>query len=104
MSVQNLKAPDAFTRATFAGMPARCFFCGEDIADVAVVWSGDMGDDAARNFISLHPACATRLGGELIASISVPSFPENFDENNDTMTNAEISAEIQRAVERLSSF
>jgi NAD(P)H-dependent FMN reductase len=45
-----------------------------------------------------------RFGGELIASISVPSFPENFDENNGTMTNPEISAEIQQAVERLSSF
>ena len=66
MSVQNLKSTDAWTRAAFAGQPARCFYCREDIADVAVIWSGYMGEDADSNLISLHPDCATRLGVELI--------------------------------------
>ncbi len=66
MSVQNLKSTDEWTRATFAGMPARCFYCGEDIAEVAIVWNGHMDDDADSNLISLHPDCATRLGIELI--------------------------------------
>ena len=66
MSVQNLNSTDAWTRAPYAGMPARCFYCGEDIADVAVIWSGYMDDDADSNLISLHPDCATHLGNELI--------------------------------------
>jgi chromate reductase len=62
------------------------------------------GSRGGQSVLELATNQIPRFGGELIASISVPSFFENFDENNDTMTNTELSAQIQQAVERLSSF
>lgn len=62
------------------------------------------GGRGGQSVLELASGQIPRFGGELIASISVPSFFENFDENNNTVTNTEISAEIKQAVERLSSF
>jgi chromate reductase len=62
------------------------------------------GSRGGQSVLELASNQIPRFGGELIASISVPSFSENFDEDSGTMTNAEISVEIQQAVERLSSF
>ena len=62
------------------------------------------GSRGGQSVLELASNQIPRFGGELIASISVPSFSENFNEDSDTMSNAEISAEIRQAVERLSSF
>lgn len=66
MSVQNLKATDAWTRATFNGRPQHCFYCGERIPEIAVVWSGHSMHGEGTDLIVLHPRCATSLGIELI--------------------------------------
>ncbi len=67
MSVQNIKSPDEWTRTTFGGRPPPCFFCGTNVIDVVVVWSGQGQLEANDGLVILHPVCATILGGELIA-------------------------------------
>ena len=67
MSVQNIKSPDEWTRATFGGRPQICFFCGEDVNDVIVLWSGQSQAETNDGLVILHPNCAADLGGELIA-------------------------------------
>ena len=66
MSVQNLKATDAWTRTTFDGRLQHCFYCGERIPEIAVLWSGCGMEAEDNGLILLHPNCATSLGNELI--------------------------------------
>ncbi len=67
MSVQNIESPDEWTRTTFGGRPQPCFFCGSDVINVAVIWSGQSQIAADDGLVILHPHCATALGCELIA-------------------------------------
>lgn len=44
---------------------AKCFFCGEHLDGVAVLWKGSARTDADRALIALHPSCAKDLAIEL---------------------------------------
>ncbi len=66
MSVNSLSSRDEWTRATFGDRPQMCFFCTNQIYEVAVIWSGCSGTEALAPVIVLHPDCAALLGGELI--------------------------------------
>ncbi len=44
-----------------------CFFCREEVADVAVLWSGDSPDPERLGLMLLHPDCAIDLSVELIS-------------------------------------
>ena len=65
MGVQNLKATDPWTRETFGGRAAYCFFCGEVVGDVVVVWKGHSPDRESLALVTLHPNCAINLSVEL---------------------------------------
>ncbi len=56
------------------------------------------GGRGGKSVLELASNQIPRFGGEVIASISVPSFSENFDTAAGTMRNAEIAARIQQAV------
>lgn len=61
MSVENLKPGSDLHRLCAHGLEwVDCFFCGDQIAGIAVVWSGGHGP------IALHPSCAKDLACELI--------------------------------------
>jgi len=61
MSVENLTPGSDLHRLCAQGLEwVECFHCGEQIADIAVVWIGGMGP------IALHPTCAKDLACELI--------------------------------------
>ena len=66
MAVSNLKSPDDWTRTTFDGRPTGCYFCGEEITDVAVVWNGHSPDLESLGLVAFHPDCAIGLSVELI--------------------------------------
>ena len=66
MAVINLKSPDPWTRETFGGRPASCFYCGKVVGDVAVHWHGHDWTAADSVDVVLHPVCATTLGIEII--------------------------------------
>ena len=67
MSVNNLKARDDWTRNEFGGRAPACFYCGETITDIAIIWQGHASDGANLGLICCHPQCATDLGAELLA-------------------------------------
>jgi chromate reductase len=56
------------------------------------------GGRGGKSVLELASNQIPRFGGEVIASISVPSFSENFDADHGIMTNAEIGAQIKQAV------
>ena len=66
MSVQNLKSPDEWTRLTFEGRAASCFYCSEDVTEVAIVWNGFPSRATDCGLIVCHPDCAVILAIELM--------------------------------------
>ena len=62
------------------------------------------GGRGGKSVLELASNQIPRFGGEVIASISVPSFAENFDTDNGTVINTEVAAQIQQAVNRLSAL
>jgi NAD(P)H-dependent FMN reductase len=59
------------------------------------------GGRGGKSVLELAASQIPRFGGEVIASISVPWFTENFDADNGAMINAEIAAQIKQAVNNL---
>jgi chromate reductase len=59
------------------------------------------GGRGGKSVLELASNQIPRFGGNVIASISVPSFAENFDSNQGTVINTEIAAEIEQAVSDL---
>ena len=62
------------------------------------------GGRGGKSVLELASNQIPRFGGEVIASISVPSFTENFDSDNGRVMNAEIAAQIEQAVSDLSGL
>lgn len=59
MSVHDLRAIDDFTRDTIGPAAGCCYYCGEEVQGIAVIWQGHAVSHDA--LIALHPACAQRL-------------------------------------------
>jgi hypothetical protein len=59
MSVHDLATPDDFTRDTIGPEAGMCFYCGEEVQRVAVVWKGHALSH--EGMVALHPLCAQRL-------------------------------------------
>lgn len=62
------------------------------------------GGRGGKSVLELASSQIPRFGGEVIASISVPSFAENFDSDKGTVINTDIAVRIQQAVNRLSAI
>lgn len=62
------------------------------------------GGRGGKSVLELASNQIPRFGGEVIASISVPWFAENFDTEHGKVINAEIAAQIQQAVNRLKTL
>jgi NAD(P)H-dependent FMN reductase len=61
------------------------------------------GVRGASTVLGIATASAPHFGGCVKASVSVPSFTENFDEKSERITNPEIRARIESAVVSLFS-
>lgn len=61
------------------------------------------GPGGASNVLRVATESAPYFDGEVKASISVPSFHENFDLESGTVTNEEIRVKLQDAVKKLGS-
>lgn len=61
------------------------------------------GARGASTVLGIAETSAPHFGGCVKASVSVPSFTENFDEKSERITNPEIKARIESAVESLFS-
>ena len=59
------------------------------------------GGRGGQSVLELASNQIPRFGGNLIASISLPSFADNFDEQTNTVSNADIAAQIRQAIEAL---
>lgn len=57
----------------------------------------------AKSVLAAATASAPFFGGNVKASVSVPSFYDNFDLEQDAVTNPEIVAELKAAVAKLSA-
>ena len=59
MSVHRVGEPDGFTMDIVGPACGCCFYCGEEIQEIAVLWHGhSVSSDPV---IALHPACAKNL-------------------------------------------
>jgi NAD(P)H-dependent FMN reductase len=59
------------------------------------------GGRGGKSVLELASNQIPRFGGEVIASISLPSFMENFDADKGIITNDEIASQIKQAVNNL---
>ena len=66
-----------------------------------VLLSTSPGGRGGKSVMEIALAQIPRFGGEIRASVSVPSFGENFESDTGRIGNAEIAAEIDRAVNSL---
>jgi NAD(P)H-dependent FMN reductase len=66
-----------------------------------VLLSTSPGGRGAKSVMDLALAQIPRFGGEIRASVSVPSFGDNFDTGAGEVSNPEIAAQIEAAVNRL---
>ena len=56
------------------------------------------GGRGGKSVLELATAASPRFGGDVRASVSVPSFGENFDIQSGQLINDEIKAEIEMAI------
>jgi NAD(P)H-dependent FMN reductase len=61
------------------------------------------GARGGKSVLELATTASPRFGGDVRASVSVPSFQDNFDQQENTITNDEILAEIDQAIEKLTA-
>ncbi len=66
-----------------------------------VLLSTSPGGRGAKSVMELAQRQIPRFGGDIRASVSVPSFGDNFDSDAQRVSNPEIAAEIEAAVKRL---
>lgn len=66
-----------------------------------VLLSTSPGGRGGRSVLELALAQMPRFGGQVRASVSMPSFGDNFDVDAGAVVNAEIAGEIEAAVNRL---
>ena len=66
-----------------------------------VLLSTSPGGRGAKSVMELAERQIPRVGGEIRASVSVPSFGENFDSEAGKVSNPEIAAQIEGAVRSL---
>ena len=59
------------------------------------------GGRGGKSVLELALSQIPRFGGEVVGSISVPSFGDNFDSESGAVSDAEIDAQIRAAVGRL---
>lgn len=63
--------------------------------------SASPGPGAAARSLDTAASAAPYFGGEVIGTLSVPKFNENFDKDAGKLTNDELDAELRKLVERL---
>ncbi|WP_047048839.1 NADPH-dependent FMN reductase [Vibrio mexicanus] len=68
----------------------------------AVYLATSPGPGGAQNVLGAAVGSAPYFGGNVIDSVSVPSFYDNFDLESGAVTNEEIAAKIKAAVAKLS--
>ncbi len=66
-----------------------------------VLLSTSPGGRGGKSVMELALAQMPRFGGEVRASLSVPSFQDNFDSETGVISNAEIAAQVETAVNSL---
>lgn len=66
-----------------------------------VLLSTSPGGRGGKSVMELALAQMPRFGGQVKASVSVPSFMDNFDSDAGVISNAEIAAQIEAAVNSL---
>ncbi len=66
-----------------------------------VLLSTSPGGRGGKSVMELALAQIPRFGGEVRASLSVPSFMDNFDSYAGAFSNAEIAAQVEAAVDSL---
>ena len=66
-----------------------------------VLMSTSPGGRGGKSVMELALAQIPRFGGQVMASVSVPSFMENFDSEAGVIGNTEIAAEIDAAINSL---
>jgi len=59
------------------------------------------GSRGGKGVLELAVAMSPRFGGEVRASVSVPSFHENFDMEKQEISNPDIQTEIENAIQKL---
>ena len=66
-----------------------------------VLLSTSPGGRGAKSVMELALSQIPRFGGDIRASVSVPSFEENFDTDKGEISNPAIAMQIEEAVEKL---
>ncbi|MEM7358393.1 MAG: NAD(P)H-dependent oxidoreductase [Pseudomonadota bacterium] len=59
------------------------------------------GGRGGKSVLELATGMSPRFGGEVKASVSVPSFEENFDQESQTISNPEIAQQINAGIAAL---
>ena len=65
MSIEAVKRDQGYDDTFFMPDDWLCFFCGEELGDVTIFWSGS-GENGS---LALHPSCALALAVELMRDV-----------------------------------
>ncbi len=66
-----------------------------------VLLSTSLGGRGGKSVLELALSQIPRFGGQVMASVSLPSFPENFDTEADRISNPEFASQVEAAISKL---
>ena len=66
-----------------------------------VLLSTSPGGRGGKSVLELALSQIPRFGGQVMASVSLPSFPENFDTAAGRISNPEFASQVEGAISRL---
>jgi len=91
--------------AAFKNLFDWCSRIGRDVwqGKPMVLLATSPGGRGGKGVLQIAADAAPRFGGEVVGTLSVPSFGENFDTGAGNIDNAELDAELRALVARLTS-
>jgi NAD(P)H-dependent FMN reductase len=66
-----------------------------------VLLSTSLGGRGGKSVLELALSQIPRFGGQVMASVSLPSFPENFDTEAGRISNPEFASQVEAAISKL---
>lgn len=89
--------------AAFKNLFDWCSRLGRDVwqSKPMVLLSTSPGGRGGKSVLEIASAAAPRFGGEVLGTLSVPSFGENFDTGAGTLIDADLDAQLRALVGKL---
>ena len=66
-----------------------------------IIMAASPGPNGGANVLKVAKESAPHFGATIVAAVSIPKFPENFDSQKNLLTNLHLSAELDAALHKL---